>query len=113
LPTCARTMQRGLHVKHRIVWLATAQSDLKRLYNWIADQADADTALEYTAHIQAYTSKLKDWPLIGSPHDELAAGIRTITYRRRTIIAYQVIAGDVEVMRIFHGGQELRLVFDE
>ena len=106
-------MQRELRVKHRVVWLATAQRDLKRLYNWIADQADADTALAYTARIQAQTAKLEDWPLIGSPRDELAAGIRTITYRRRTIIAYQVIAGDVEILRIFHGGQELKTAFDE
>jgi toxin ParE1/3/4 len=102
-----------LRVTHRVVWLETARHDLKQLYDWIADQADADIALNYTARIESHTAKLADWPMIGSPRDELAVGLRTITYRRRTIIVYQVVAGDVEVMRIFHGGQELRLTFDE
>lgn len=106
-------MQLELRVTHRVVWLETARRDLKQLYDWIADRAGADTALNYTARIELHTAKLADWPLIGSLRDELAAGIRTITYRRRTIIVYQVVAGDVEVMRIFHGGQELQLTFDE
>lgn len=106
-------MPQEWRVTHRIVWLATAQRDLKRLYDWIADQADADTALSYTSRIQTHTAKLADWPFIGSPRDEMAVGVRTITYRRRTIIAYQVVENEVEVLRVFHGGQELRMGFDE
>lgn len=98
---------------HRVVWLVTAQRDLKRLYDWIADQADANTALSYTSRIEAHAAKLAEWPLLGSPRAELAPGVRTIAHRRRTIIVYQVTGAKVEVMRIFHGGQELRLGFNE
>jgi toxin ParE1/3/4 len=100
-------------VAHRIVWLADARRDLINLYDWIADQANSDTAFSYTSRIESHAAKLAEFPRIGTPRDDLAAGMRTITYRRRTVIAYQIVGDDVEVLRIFHGGRELRLGFDE
>ena len=37
---------------------------------------------------------------------DLAPGLRTVPYRRRTIIGYRVVDGRVEVLRLVHGGQE-------
>ena len=37
---------------------------------------------------------------------DLVSGLRTVPYRRRTIIGYRVVDGRVEVLRLVHGGQE-------
>ena len=37
---------------------------------------------------------------------DLVPGLRTVPYRRRTIIGYRVVDGCVEVLRLVHGGQE-------
>ena len=41
-----------------------------------------------------------------TPRGDLAPGLRTVPYRRRTISGYRVVDGRVEVLRLVHGGQE-------
>ncbi len=94
---------------YRVVWRQTATDDLYRLYDWIADRADPDTAFAYTSAIEAHAADLATYPNRGTPRDDIAPGVRTLNFRGRTVIAYRV--GDmVEVLRIFHAGQELGLV---
>ncbi len=99
-------------MKHRIRWRQTAQDDLDNLYDWIADQAGGETAYEYTQQVKAHVEKLAGLPEWGAARHELGPGVRTIAYRRRTIIAYRVDGNIVEVLCIFHGGRELRVAFD-
>lgn len=92
----------------RVVWRQTATDDLYRLYDWIADSADPDTAFAYTSAIEAHAADLATYPRRGTPRDDIAPGVRTLNFRGRTVIAYRV--GDaVEVLRIFHAGRELGL----
>ncbi len=97
-------MTKKLHV----VWRQTATDDLYRLYDWIAESADPDTAFAYTSAIEAHAADLATYPNRGTPRDDIAPGVRTLNFRGRTVIAYRV--GDaVEVLRICHAGQELGL----
>ena len=41
-----------------------------------------------------------------TPAGDLVPGLRTMPYRRRTIIGYRAVDGRVEVLRLVHGGQE-------
>lgn len=82
------------------------------LYGWIADQADPDTALEYTRLIEAHAAKLATFPERGTPRDDLAAGVRTTPYRRRTVIAYRVLEDEVEILAIAHAGHDLGRMFE-
>ena len=43
---------------------------------------------------------------------DLVPGLRTVPYRRRTIIGYRMVDGRVEVLRLVHGGQEWDEVAD-
>ena len=43
---------------------------------------------------------------------DLVPGLRTVPYRRRTIMGYRVADGRVEVLRQVHGGQEWDEVAD-
>lgn len=96
-----------------ITWRPLAQDDLLELYAWIEEHADAATAFRYTAAIEEHVAKLGDLPGWGSPRDDLAPGIRTITYRRRTTIAYRELEGSIEIVRIAHGGRDLGRAFAE
>ncbi|WP_419808864.1 type II toxin-antitoxin system RelE/ParE family toxin [Sphingomonas sp.] len=97
----------------RIIWRVPARDDLLELYDWIARHAGSETAYEYTAAIEAYAAKPAGLPERGAPRDELAPGIRTIAYRRRTTIAYRILPDAIEVVRLAHGGRDLGRVFDE
>jgi toxin ParE1/3/4 len=97
---------------YAIVWRPQARADLLSLYEWIADQADPDTAFDYTRLIEAHAAKLATFPERGTPRDDLAKGVRTIPYRRRTVIAYRVLADAVEIVAIAHAGRDLGRAFE-
>ena len=93
---------------HKIKWHPDARNDLYALYLWIAEQAGDDVAYRYTARIDKATETLMQFPARGTPRDDLVAGMRTITYRRRTIITYQIVDNVVEILGITHGGRDLQ-----
>jgi toxin ParE1/3/4 len=100
-------------VTYRIVWYRKAREDLLALYDWIDGQAGPEMANDYTNRIDAHAAKLGDFPHRGTPRNDLAPGLRTITYRRRTIIAYKVVGEEIQIWHILHGGRDLAGVFDE
>ncbi len=96
-----------------IVWRPEARTDLLSLYLWIAERAGPDTAFEYASKIEAHAAKLTPFPERGTPRDDLAVGVRTTTYRRRTVIAYHVLEDAVEILAIAHAGRDLGRAFEE
>ena len=40
--------------------------------------------------------------------DDIRPGLRTISYRRRVIVAFTVDATDVTILGIFYGGRDYR-----
>ncbi len=98
---------------HRIVWQQTAQNDVDNLYDWIADQVGGETADDYIGRIKTHVEKLADLPGWGAPREELGAGVQTITFRRRTVIAYLVEDETVKILSVFHGGRALQGPFKE
>jgi toxin ParE1/3/4 len=95
-----------------VVWRPDAQADLLALYDWIADRADPDTAFAYTAKIEAHALRLAQFPNRGTPRDDLIPGLRTVPYRRRVTIAYQVLEDCVEVLRLIQAGQDWDALFE-
>ena len=63
---------------YRIVWRPQARNDLLALYEWIAGEADPDTAFEYTRLIEAHAARLAQFPGRGTPRGDLVPGLRTI-----------------------------------
>ena len=92
--------------RYTIAWRPNARDDLVDLYDWIAERADGATAFEYTAKIEQFVTGLSEFPERGTPRDDLVIGMRTLAYRRRTVIAYRVRANQVEVLRIIRTGQD-------
>lgn len=94
------------------MWRPQARGDLLSLYAWIAEQADPDTAYEYVSKIEAHAAALSSYPERGTARDDLAPGVRTIPYRRRTVIAYRVLDDMVEILAIAHAGRDLGGAFN-
>lgn len=98
-----------------VIWRPLAEDDLRDLYDWIAEHAGLNTAFEYTMSIEQHAAKLAEIPKWGAARPELGPGIRTITYRGRTTIAYRLVDEEVEIVALAHGGRDLgrRFVIDE
>ena len=95
-----------------IIWRPAAHVDLLELYDWIAHQAGREVAFAFTSGIESHAAKLADVPFWVPARDDLAPGVRTITYRRRTRLACRVLPDAIEVVRLTHGGRDLGRAFD-
>ena len=98
---------------HRLVYSAIARADLYRIYDWIADEADPDTALAYTSRIEAACLSLTSFPRRGTPRDDILPGLRTISFERKDVIAYTVGKDTVRIVAVVHHGRDLGRAFRE
>jgi toxin ParE1/3/4 len=86
---------------------ALAIEDLIALHQWVSVEADIPTADGYLARIEERISALADFPNRGSPRNDLVAGLRTLTFERRLLIAYNVDGKVVTVQRIINAFRDL------
>ena len=93
----------------RINLTPEAERQLNDIDDWIAKQATADIARRFVSAILDHIDGILVFPLAGRPRDDVRPGMRTTTYKKRTLIAYAVdeSAGEavVNVLGVFHGGQ--------
>ncbi len=88
-----------------VVFSKEAEDHLSALYNYIADVASAEIAQRYTDKLADYCHSLSTFPNRGTRHDDLRPGLRMTHYRGRTLIAFVVGNERVEIVGVFHGGQ--------
>lgn len=86
---------------------ALAIEDLIALHQWVSMEADIPTADGYLAGIEERIAALADFPNRGSPRDDLVAGLRTLTFERRILIAYNVDRKVVTVQRVINAFRDL------
>ena len=94
-----------------VVWSRAARNDLYTVYDWIAGQADADTAFAYTARIEAFALRLNTFPNRGTPRFGISAGLRSITFERRYIVTYRVKADCVWIVRLIDTSRDFVRAF--
>ena len=92
---------------HTVSFAPEAEAQLLALFRYIASEASPDIADRYVGAIVERCEKLEDFPLRGSPRDDIRPGLRTIAFRRRVTIAYSVIDKDITILGIFYGGQNI------
>jgi len=90
-----------------IVFAPEAQDDLTDLYDYIASDAGAARALDYTERIVAYCRAFVTFPERGTRHDDLRSGLRTTGFGRRVTIAFHVTEDQIVFDRILYGGRDL------
>ncbi len=89
-----------------------ARDDLFSIYIWVAEAADLAVADGYDARLRKACLSLADVPHRGTPHEELAPGLRSIPFERRATIFYRVTDEHVEIVRVLPKGRDTRRAFD-
>jgi toxin ParE1/3/4 len=92
-----------------------AETDLDELYRHIAERSGSpQTAIDYIRRIRGWCDQLETFPYAGRARDDLRPGIRILGFERRVVIVYTVLpSGDVEIGRVFYGGQNYEAILSE
>jgi plasmid stabilization system protein ParE len=63
-------------------------------------------AAQYVDSIVDYCENLRTFPHRGTRRDDVRPGLRTLGYRRRVTIAFEVADDTVNIIGVFYGGQD-------
>lgn len=93
-----------------ITFTPEAERQLNEIDDWITASASAAVASRFVAAILDHIDGIATFPLAGRARDDVRSGMRTTTFRKRTVIAY-VVDGEpderaVSILGVFHGGQD-------
>jgi toxin ParE1/3/4 len=94
-------------VTHRVVFAPEALDDLRDLYDVIADASLPERALAYVEALRRHCLGLAEFPERGTRRDAIRPGLRTLGYRRRVTIAFQVTGSTVTILRLLYAGRDL------
>lgn len=98
---------------YQVVFSPEAESQLVALYFHIAEAASSGIAAKYTEAIVKECESLRTLPRRGTRRDHIRVGLRTIGFRRRVTIAFEVTHDVVTILGVFYGGQDLEKAFEE
>lgn len=79
----------------------------------LAPKAGAGAALSFVGRIVDYCLSFETFPERGTRHDEIAHGLRTVGWRRRATIAFEVTDNTVIILRVLYAGRTLALPDEE
>lgn len=93
----------------RINFTPESRRQLHHLDESITDNASADVARRFISAVLDHIDGILVFPRAGRTRDDVRPGMRTSTYKKRTLVAYTVdeSSGEVvvNIVGIFHGGQ--------
>lgn len=94
----------------RINYSPEAQQQLNELDDPITKAASAEIARRFVSTILDHIDVILVFPLAGPARDDVRPGMRTTTFKKKTLVAYVVdeSSGElvVNVLGVFHGGQD-------
>jgi toxin ParE1/3/4 len=85
--------------------------ELLDLYRYIARESGPHIALSFVRRIEDQCEWLDTFPLRGTPRDDLARGLRTLSFERRVVTGYTVADDAVWIVGVSYGGRELAEAF--
>ncbi|MFZ5871031.1 MAG: type II toxin-antitoxin system RelE/ParE family toxin, partial [Actinomycetota bacterium] len=93
----------------RINFTPQAERQLNELHDWITKAASPDIARRFVAAILDHIDGILVFPLASRACDDVRPGMRTSTFKKRTLVAYEVdeSSGElvVNILGVFHGGR--------
>ncbi len=94
-----------------------ADKQLNELDDWITKAASAEIARRFVSAILDHIDGILVFPLAGRARDDVRPGMRTSTFKKKTLVAYEVdeSSGElvVNILGVFHGGQDWKAVLGE
>ena len=100
---------------YAVIFSAAAEADLFAIYDYIAERAGAGIALRFVESIEAYCLGFANMPERGMRRDDLRPGLRTVGFRRRATILFEVerAARRVVIHGIYYAGRSLEGMEEE
>lgn len=89
-----------------VVFAPRAERQLLEIYEWIAEAGDPETGAQFVRSIIDYCESIADMPGIGLARDDIRAGVRTVGFRRRAVIAFLVETAKITILGVYYGGQD-------
>jgi toxin ParE1/3/4 len=97
-------------MRRRVVYTPEAEQQLDHLDDWISAKASSEAARTFIRAIMDHCEGILVFPLAGRDRGDVRPGMRTTTFKKRTLIAYAVDESVdevvVSVLGVFSGGQD-------
>ncbi|MGZ8362791.1 MAG: type II toxin-antitoxin system RelE/ParE family toxin [Caulobacteraceae bacterium] len=90
----------------KAVFAPEALQDLANLSDFIVEASGFSAALRYLKRIEARCHRISAAPRAGKSRDDLAPGLRIVTFERRAVIAYRIVEERVQIVGVFYGGRD-------
>jgi plasmid stabilization system protein ParE len=94
----------------QINYTPEAPQQLNELDDWITKVASAEVARRFVSAILDHIDGILVFPLAGRVRDDVRPGLRTSTFKKTTLVAYEVDESSdelvVNILGVFHGGQD-------
>lgn len=90
----------------KVFFQPEAEADLLALYRYIAEKSGLNIAGNYIDRIEVACMGLATFPNRGVRREDIAPGLRTISFERRVTIAYRVLKTRVEIVTIAYAGRD-------
>lgn len=91
---------------HTVRFTPEALNQLDELEAHIAGVGSPTVVARYVDSIVDYCENLWTFPHRGTRRDDLRPGLRTLGYRRRVTILFEVSDDTVNIIGVFYGGQD-------
>jgi toxin ParE1/3/4 len=100
---------------YSVIFSAPAEADLFAIYDYIAQRAGRAVALRFVESIEAYCLGFKTMPGRGMWRNDLRPGLRTVGFRRRATILFEVEHEKrrVVIHGIYYAGRSWELAEEE
>jgi toxin ParE1/3/4 len=98
-------------VAYTVLVGALAIEDLQALHAYIAIESSNRMASAYLARIEQACRSLETFPALGRARDDLAPGLRTLSFEGRALIGYRIDGKIVTIERILYGGRDVDAAF--
>ena len=93
-------------MSHRVIFSPRAEAQLVKLHSDIGEKAAPEVGERYTTAIVKHCLGFSTFPHRGTRHDDIRPGLRTLGYRRRVTIAFEVTSDTVNILGVYYGGQD-------
>ena len=94
----------------RVTRRPQAEADILEIWDFIAE----DSVAEADLWVDRLDAKFELWatqPMMGRPRDELAQGLRSLTFGRYVVFFESMLDG-IDVVRVLHGSRDLEAGFE-
>ena len=100
---------------YRVRFALEAAGQLEGLYGYISRSATPAISAGYVDAIVEHCEGLAVFPYRGQSREDLRPGLRTVSYRKRVVIAFSVDEDTkhVTILGVFYGGQNYELSLNE